>query len=129
MSTRALIHFYDKSTDRRPFVTVYRQCDGYPEGLGKELSDLIHDAKIVNGYGGAQAIPKYFNGIGCLAAWVIGQLKGSQIGNVYLDKAGVKDVGEEYTYRVKPEKETGTEWRIALTCDEVDARLPASDPS
>lgn len=99
MSTRAIIHVQDE--EKRTFVSIYRHCDGYPEGLGKELRDIIRGTNVVNGYGLDDALPKTFNGMGCFAAFLIGKLK-DQIGNVYVVLPDSKDVGEEYVYTIRP---------------------------
>lgn len=41
MSTRSLILFNDSEGFNYIAVTLYRHCDGYPEGLGKDLYDAF----------------------------------------------------------------------------------------
>jgi hypothetical protein len=98
MGTRALIHVKDSGIKSRTLVTIYRQYDGYPSGLGVDIKTILNegDVGIINGIGDHEA-PIYFNGMGCLAAWLIKWLK-EEIGNVYIVTPSGKDMGEEYTY-------------------------------
>ena len=54
--------------------------------------------EVLNGYSGSSKVPSKFNGMGCLAAFLVGELKGSFIGNVYLMAANSKDCGEDFVY-------------------------------
>jgi hypothetical protein len=95
MGTRALVHFYEGDTE---ICCLYRQFDGYPEGLGKELEDFCATRPLVNGYTHRECA----NGMGDLAAQLVCLLKGKPLaGNVYLYPLGSRDVGEEYTYDVR----------------------------
>jgi hypothetical protein len=118
MSTRSLTYIHETEKSE-PFVCIYRQCDGYPEGIGNDLKKILSGFKIVSGYNGddsncatcnkaswehKQSVhafqPKRVaNGINCLAAWVVKGLKDS-IGNVYLYPAKTKDAGQEYEYHL-----------------------------
>ena len=43
MSTRATVHFcWDEKTTG---AIVYRHCDGYPDGLGKDLKTFLKEVK------------------------------------------------------------------------------------
>jgi hypothetical protein len=97
MGTRALIHVRN---EQKTICTIYRQYDGYYEGLGMDIYNILHKghAKILNGYGDKSQVPTHFNGMGCLAAYLVGELKDEKIGNVYLYPANASDCGEEYTY-------------------------------
>ena len=94
MGTRALIHIKESDKQSQTLCTIYRQFDGYPEGLGKDILAIIQNKWISNGIQ-----EDAFNGMGCLAAWLIGELK-EDIGNVYIYPPDAVDVGEEYTYTV-----------------------------
>lgn len=98
MGTRSLTHIKE---DGKTLVTLYRQFDGYPTGMGKDIKAALNDgnARLTNGFGGDDAIPAVFNGMGCLAAGLIKGLK-EGIGNVYIYPADSDDCGEEYTYTV-----------------------------
>ena len=103
MGTRALVNFIE---DGKTIATVYRQLDGYPDGLGQEIKNHLKEAQVVNGFQSGMDCPTHFNGMGCLAAYLIGQLKINQyegtrdktIGNVYMVEAGSTDHDEEYVY-------------------------------
>ena len=97
MGTRTLVHIKD---GRKTIATIYRQFDGYPTGMGEDIKKALNGGQvdILNGYGGSSKIPSQFNGMGCLAAYLVGELKKQKIGNVYLFAANSKDCGEEYVY-------------------------------
>lgn len=108
MGTRALIHIkdYTHGAKGKTLVTLYRQMDGYPDGLGSELKEKLADCSIVNGYSGDQDAPKFFNGAGCLAAYLVGVLKNDNgsdrtIGNIYIETPNASNMGEEYIYEVQ----------------------------
>ena len=96
MGTRTLVHIKE---DKKTIATIYRQYDGYPTGMGDDIKEILNHGMvtILNGFGG-QTIPSHFNGMGCLAAFLIGELKQKKIGNVYIFPANSKDVGEDFTY-------------------------------
>jgi len=100
MATRASIKF--KDSDGKFIANVYNHYDGYPSGLGVKLLELT-DGVVVNGLGrGEQLGKRVFNGFGCLVASVIGGLKGSQPGNVYMySEDDYGNAGEEYLYEVR----------------------------
>ena len=97
MGTRSIIHVKD---GRKTIVTLYRQYDGYPSGMGDDIKRILNngEVEILNGYGGYSKCPSNFNGMGCLAAFLVGGLKEQKIGNVYLFAANTKEMGEEYIY-------------------------------
>lgn len=99
MGTRTLLHIKEKGMESPTLVTIYRQYDGYPDGLGLDILKAINmgDCKIVNGYMLGDEIPQAFNTMGCLAAHIIGQLK-TKIGNVYIYPTDSKNCNEEFTY-------------------------------
>lgn len=96
MSTRSLTHV--KDINGAILVTMYKQCDGYPEGMGAELIEFLGPATICNGITGKEDAPTY-NGAGCLAAALVARFK-TEIGGVYLSPPGSSDCGEEYVYTI-----------------------------
>jgi L-2-hydroxyglutarate oxidase LhgO len=115
MGTRSLIHI---KQDGETLVTLYRQYDGYPTGMGKDIIDALAKgkARLVNGYSGKDKSPEVFNGMGCLAAYLVGALKkphdmggGNSIGNVYLYPPNSSNCGEEYVYTIENAKPKGEE--------------------
>ena len=109
MGTRSLTHVMD---DRlHPLVTIYRQFDGYPSGHGADLAEFLVDRTIVNGIG-TNTPEKASNGMGCLAASLVGWLKGDQIGGIYLEEPGSSDHGEDYTYTIFPSFDGSVHLRI-----------------
>lgn len=97
MSTRSLTVF--KDGENQDIAVMYRQCDGYPEGHGKELADFLKNKKIVNGINSNDDENMIFNGAGCLAAQVVSHFKDG-VGGIYLYPPTTKDCGQSYTYFV-----------------------------
>ncbi len=96
MGTRSMTVFrvVDK-LEAYDICAMYRQMDGYPTGHGQELANLLKGHRICNGISLGQKKKVYHNGMGCLAAYVIGYLKWEQrldgttgdhpIGNIYME--------------------------------------------
>ena len=89
MGTRATIKIAKReegvSFSEKPerfMVSIYHHFDGYPEGLGVTIADYLDGKKIVNGLGGDRG--GVFNGLGCMAASIIAELK-DEPGNVYIE--------------------------------------------
>lgn len=101
MGTRSLTYFYQ---DGKPFCCFYRQMDGYPEGHGVELGEILAPITLVNGYQMGQSAGDYANGPGCLAAQVIAKLKEAHgLGGIYMHNPNPEDNKEgwqEYEYYV-----------------------------
>ena len=99
MGTRTLVHIKD---GKKTIATIYRQYDGYPTGMGDDIKEILNNGfvRILNGYSLGHQVPSQFNGMGCLTAYLIGELKQKKIGNVYVYPANSKDVGEDYTYTI-----------------------------
>ena len=114
MGTRSLTKFLDENG--KSFTCLYRQFDGYPEGHGIELANIISKMSLVNGLPMNQPLEQQrlqANGIHELAAHVIATLKGSQLGgNFYLYHPDTVDAGEEYVYYISP----GTNGAIMVEC-------------
>lgn len=104
MGTRSLTHIKDEND--RTLVTVYRHYDGYPEGHGIEMAEFLVNITIGNGIPFGQDLSKFANGMGCLAAQFIAEFKDGA-GNIYIQTPNAKDCWEEYTYRIKYDKERG----------------------
>lgn len=98
MGTRALVRVFGGDEE---IVVIYRQFDGYPDGLGKDIEAIVSKRRIVNGISSNMNEKEIANGAGCLAAFLLAGLKESRPGSVYLHPAGTKDCGEEYEYHVK----------------------------
>jgi hypothetical protein len=72
MGTRARVEVFEGEDC---IVSIYRQFDGYPSGLGQELHDFLKPRKIINGIGMDQTAENSANGAGCLAAQLVAHLK------------------------------------------------------
>ena len=89
MATRAMISIAKReegvSFSKEPnqtIVDIYHHWDGYPEGLGVTLASYLNGYHIVNGIG--RENDKLFNGIGCMAASIVAELKDGA-GDVYIE--------------------------------------------
>jgi hypothetical protein len=96
MSTRSLTFVKDESN--RVVLNMYRQCDGYPSGIGTELYEFLKDIRMVNGID-PDAGDKIANGAGCLAAQIVSHFKDGP-GGVYLHHPSTKDCGQDYEYHI-----------------------------
>ena len=96
MGTRARVNVYEGD---KILVSIYRQYDGYPTGLGQELADFSKGFQIVNGIPatGCDGCGKVANGMGCFAAQLVAHLK-NDVGNVYIRPISKESHGEEFEY-------------------------------
>jgi hypothetical protein len=99
MGTRSLTFVYDGD---KPVMNMYRQFDGYPSGHGQELAEFLLSGKMTNG------IPvgvkeHFFNGMGCLAAQLVGLFK-KDSGGFYLYPLDCTDCWQDYEYHVYENK-------------------------
>ena len=104
MGTRAMINIARReegvSFSEKPdkvMVSIYNHYDGYPEGLGVTLANYLKDKKIVNGLGKTDYT--LFNGLGCLAASLIAELKNGP-GNIYIEDPNKPNTWIDYEYYV-----------------------------
>ncbi len=98
MGTRARVEVMNHG---KCVASIYCQFDGYPSGLGMELAEFLKPRTVVNGIGDETA-KIAANGMGCLAAQLVADLKGDSIGKVYLCAPMTEDgeCGEEFIYRL-----------------------------
>lgn len=107
MGTRSLTVF--AGPGGKEIVVMYRQCDGYPSGHGKELLERFGETRIVNGIRGDEPEP-FANGMGCLAAQAVEHFKKAHgAGGIYLHGAGTRNCGEEYLYTVGQAGDVGSD--------------------
>ncbi len=98
MGTRAITKVFD---GENLLVNIYRQSDGYLSGHGADIKEAIGDRKLVNGIQGDRR--SVANGMGCLAALLIADLKSDmEAGLIYINKPD-PDASEEYTYTIRGE--------------------------
>ena len=90
-------------------VNIYRQYDGYPEGMGVDLAGFLSEFTVVNGLGADSYKSRIANGPGCLAAQLVAYLKDGP-GNVYLYPwpSEIGDSWEEYIYTLYPKESEPT---------------------
>ena len=98
MGTRCLTFVYDGNV---PVINIYRQFDGYPSGHGHELAQFLNSKKLVNGYKDKNSAEA--NGMGCLAAQLIVQLKHG-VGGIYIHPVTSTDCFQDYEYHVYKNK-------------------------
>lgn len=94
MGTRSLTYVYDGDV---PVINIYRHYDGYPSGHGHELAQFLDSKTLVNGYGEQNSVEA--NGMGCLAAQLIVQLKHG-VGGIYIYPVSSTDCFQDYEYHV-----------------------------
>jgi hypothetical protein len=104
MGTRSLTFVYDGET---PIINMYRQYDGYPTGHGAELAEFLTPFNMVNGIpvGRDNTERKIANGMGCLAAQLVSNFKGSDAGQFYLYPTSSVDCGQDYEYHIYKDAE------------------------
>ena len=99
MGTRSLTFVYDGDV---PVINIYRQYDGYPSGHGHELAQFLDSKNLVNGYGEQNSMEA--NGMSCLAAQLVVQLKHG-VGGIYIYAPMVgRDHWQDYEYHVYEDK-------------------------
>lgn len=74
MGTRSITVFREVDEDN-DVCAIYRQFDGYPKGMGNDLKEILKKHELVNGFSLGKHKKVQHNGVGCLAAYVIGLLK------------------------------------------------------
>ena len=105
MATRAKIHIARREEGvsfseipKKVIVSIYNHYDGYPEGLGVTLASYLDGKVITNGLGSRDDYD-YFNGLGCLAASLVAELKDGP-GNVYIEDKDRPHGWLDYKYYV-----------------------------
>jgi hypothetical protein len=120
MGTRSLTHVIETYKDgndkkkKNALLTMYRQFDGYPSGMGKDLANFLKSGKVVNGISATEN-QTVFNGAGCLAAQLVAHFK-QGAGGFYIHKPMSRNCGEEYVYEIYVDYDTK---QIELRCLEV----------
>ncbi len=108
MGTRSLTFVYTDHYDGEvcePIINMYRQFDGYPSGHGAELAGFLGSFEaVVNGISFDEK-RKVANGMGCLAAQLVGHFK-TDAGGFYLYPVSSKDCGQEYEYHIYSDRIT-----------------------
>ena len=102
MGTRCLTFVYDGTNSddgsAEAIMCIYRQFDGYPSGHGHELAQFLNSKTLVNGYGEQNSMEA--NGMSCLAAQLVVQLKHG-VGGIYIYAPMVgRDHWQDYEYHV-----------------------------
>ena len=113
MATRGIVRFAERkegvSFNEHPEnveVQIYNHYDSYPEGLGLNLAEFLSDFRVVNGLG-SDLPDKVANGMGCLAAQLIADMKNGP-GNVYVEKPHEDRSWIDYTYYIWCKENKGT---------------------
>lgn len=109
MGTRSLTFVHD---GKHAIINMYRQFDGYPSGHGAELSVFLNSFEAITNGIQVGDKRKLANGMGCLAAQLVGHFK-TEAGGFYLYPVNSKDCGQEYEYhiysdRITVKDDTGT---------------------
>ena len=96
MGTRSLTIV--KESLSKELVVIYKQTDGYPEGMGMKLANFLEGYIIINGIP-PDPDPKSANGMHDLAAQLVAEFTNG-IGEIYLHPSGTRDVWEEFIYYI-----------------------------
>lgn len=105
MGTRSTTRIYEVNgpatskaiSKLKPLLTIYRQMDGYPSGMGADLAYFVKNMTVVNGFGMGDKAGTHANGAGCFAAQLVKYLKDG-IGGIYI--VPTDSPNEEYNYDI-----------------------------
>lgn len=120
MGARARINVFERN---KLIVSIYRQTDGYPDGLGKEVAEFAGKMEIINGISFGQSAGTHASGMGCFAAQLICHLKDG-IGSIYIRDTGPDSRGEEFSYNLHDRD--GKIWIDALEGSVTAFGLPST---
>lgn len=104
MGTRSLTHVLNK--ERKTILTMYKQHDGCPNGMGSELLQFLKSSILVNGIPLGKKLPEgsfLSNGMECLSAQLVSHFK-KGAGGIYLYppcEINSSDYGQEYEYVIE----------------------------
>lgn len=96
MSTNATVKIQEKG---KTLCNLYVHWDGYWDGLGQDIVDILSKGTLVNGLGLKDNLGEKFNGAGCLAATLIAKLKTTP-GNIYLTTDETTDERNHYDLKI-----------------------------
>ena len=117
MSTQAIIQIYNKEEH---VLTIYKHYDGYLDGLGRDIKDILGGRKVVNGIGSDQNV---VNGMHNAAAILVAGLKKDmEAGDVYLHAPNAKEKGD-YTYTLN-----AVDGEITLVAEDFDGAVLYDGP-
>lgn len=104
MGTRSTITFISRYEDpeshrvmETPYVRIYQQYDGYPEGVGLELVDWLEKKNLVKWV--SLYTDDIANGLGCLTAQYIRDHKPGP-GDLYIEPLDTDLTYIDYNYEV-----------------------------
>lgn len=100
MGTRSTTRFMvlEEGNEPQHYLSFYRQFDGYVDGHGHELANILKSYTMVNGITCGER-RKVANGEGCLIAQVLSEFKNGEPGGFYVIPSG--EYTEEYHYDVE----------------------------
>jgi hypothetical protein len=99
MGTRSTTLFTETCERKsKNLLAIYRQMDGYPEGHGKDLANILNSFTFVNGlpFGDPR---KLANGPGCAVAQILSELKDGP-GGIYVIPCDKKLYDNDYHYHI-----------------------------
>ena len=121
MATRSLTIVKESlSLSTNELVVIYKQSDGYPEGMGLKLVNFLEGFIIINGIP-PNPEPKSANGMHDLAAQLVAALMNG-IGEIYLYPSGTRDVWEEFIYYIYPSTNNTLRIRTVETYHKTDPK-------
>lgn len=114
MGTRANIHIQDEFGDS--WVKIYVHSDGYPSGIGQDIFNILNGTELVNGIDPGADYPRVFNGVGCMAAYLIMKLKNeSGMGGIYIESPKSDDAWIDFHYYIRPNRRNPTKLDLKIS--------------
>jgi hypothetical protein len=126
MGTRSTLTIKDDKGNI--LLHMYRQFDGYPSGMGKDIVEFISKGKLVDGYPIGSKFGEVFNGMGELACQLITHFKESYR-DVIFDKNGKakvvkrKTVGNFYIISKKEFQKEGFHYELSCKGDQLILKM------
>ena len=108
MGTRSTTKIYNEYGNL--LLALYKQYDGYLDGLGKALKTFIKESKFVDGFG--KTSNRIHNGPGCFVLQLVKEFK-ETTGGLY---ATTEDDAQEYNYKIT----FGPDYPSTITIEEED---------
>ena len=124
MSTHAVLEIKD---GKKVIAKAYKQLDGHPCYFGRDIKKALDGGRAsTNGYLKSK-MPQAFMGMGCLAAYLVGKLKGRDIGDFYL--IPVKEEQEDilYYYTLTADKKGKLHIEVESAADGILYEGPLAD--
>jgi len=101
MSTRSVTNIHEMkslSEEERIVCTFFRHCDGYPDGMGKDLAGYLEDKNLVNGIGMDYVKGRDFNRAGTISIPLMSYIQ--ELSGAEVMPTGSNGGDEDYIYDI-----------------------------